>query len=59
LERRVDQHNSGRNKTAKPYRPYVIIYFETLKNRTEAREKEKYFKSGSGREFLKTLVKDS
>lgn len=55
IERRLSQHNSGRNKTTKPYRPFEVIYTETFNTRLEAREKEKYLKSGTGREFLKTL----
>ncbi|MDF1612161.1 GIY-YIG nuclease family protein [Stygiobacter electus] len=55
LERRINQHNSGYNKTTKPYRPFKLIYFEELKDRKEARVREKYFKSGVGREKIKLL----
>ena len=55
IERRLSEHNSGKNKTTKPYSPFKIIYFEECKNRIEARSKEKYFKSGSGKEKLKII----
>ena len=55
LEKRFLTHNSGREKTTKPYRPYKIIYTEKFNNRIQAREKEKYLKSGCGKEFLKNL----
>jgi putative endonuclease len=53
LERRFSEHNSGRNKTTKPYRPFKLLYFEECKTREEARKREIYYKSGSGKEKLK------
>jgi len=55
LERRLGEHNRGENRSTKAYKPFVLIYTETFETRVEAREKEKYFKSGIGKEFLKTL----
>ena len=55
LNRRIEEHNSGYNKTTKPYSPFEVIYFEKLPSRLEARKKEKYLKSGIGKEFLKGL----
>ena len=56
LERRLAEHNGGLNKTTKPYRPFRLIYSEQFETRIEAREKEKFFKGGSGKEFLKNLA---
>jgi len=55
LERRLAEHNGGKNKTTKPYRPFRLIYSEELNTRIQARVREKYFKSGSGKEFLKNI----
>ncbi len=55
LERRINQHQEGYNKTTKPYQPFTLIYSEKCNNRMEARKREKYLKSGVGKEFLKTL----
>ena len=55
LERRLSEHNSGRNKTTQPYLPFTLIHFEEYNTRTEAREKEKYYKSGIGKEKLKLI----
>jgi putative endonuclease len=54
--RRTKQHNEGKNKTTKPYLPFVVILIEDYPSRIEARKREKYLKSGSGKEFLKTLL---
>lgn len=56
IERRLNEHNNGNNKTTKPYRPFVLIYSEEVNTRIEARKREKYLKSGIGKEFLKKLI---
>ena len=55
IERRVNQHNNGRSKTTKPYLPFKLILKEQYPNRSAARVREKYLKSGIGKEYLKTL----
>jgi len=55
LNRRISDHNKGYNKTTKPYAPFKLIYTEEFKTRVEARIKEKYLKSGVGKEFLKSI----
>ena len=55
IERRVAEHNAGKNKTTKPYRPFKLIYSESFITRVEARKKEKYLKSGIGKEYLKII----
>ncbi len=53
LENRIKEHNQGKTKSTKGFRPWSLIYFETRETRTEARGREKYLKSGCGKEFLK------
>ena len=53
LERRILQHNNGENRSTKAYGPFELIYSEAFDTRMEARAKEKYLKSGIGKEFLK------
>ncbi len=57
LERRLAEHNTGENRSTKAYRPFALIYQETSIDRITARKREKYLKSGVGKEFLKSLVK--
>jgi putative endonuclease len=45
IEKRIKEHNSGYEKTTKPYAPFTLIYTEKLATRSEARIREKYFKS--------------
>lgn len=55
IEERIERHNRGYEKTTRAYRPFELIYTEDQATREEAREREKYFKSGVGKEFLKKL----
>lgn len=56
VEKRLKEHNFGQVFSTKGYRPWTLIYVEKCGiNRTEARAREKYFKSGIGKEFLKTI----
>ena len=55
IERRISDHNNGYNKTTKPYRPFRVILVEEYETRDLARKREKYLKSGVGKEYLKTL----
>ncbi len=52
---RLKQHNQGSEKTTRSYRPFKLIYSESFPDRITARKKEKYLKSGVGKEFLKNL----
>ncbi|MCF6308031.1 MAG: GIY-YIG nuclease family protein [Flavobacteriaceae bacterium] len=56
LERRLKEHNNKKNKSTKAYAPWKLIYQEEFATRIEARKKEKYLKSGNGREYLKTII---
>lgn len=55
LEERLKRHNTGTNKTTAPYRPFKLVYTESCIERVEARKREKYLKSGAGKEFLKKI----
>lgn len=55
-ERRLKEHNSGHTKSTKGRIPFELVYSEVYNARIKAREREKYFKSGSGREHLKTII---
>lgn len=57
LDRRLKEHNSKQNKSTKAYTPWRLIYTEQLETRVEAREREKFLKSGKGRDFIKTVIK--
>ena len=53
LENRLKEHNAGYTKSTKGYRPLELFFFETYSTSVEAREREKYLKSGVGKEYIK------
>ena len=55
IKLRVKRHNDGRERTIKFYKPFELIYSEDCTTRPEARIREKYWKSGIGKERLKKL----
>jgi putative endonuclease len=54
IERRIDEHSKGYTKSTKGYRPWELFFFEEYKTRIEARGREKYLKSGIGKEYIKS-----
>jgi putative endonuclease len=53
INKRILEHNSGKTKSTKGYKPWKLVYFEKFETRDEAVLREKFFKTGSGRELLK------
>ena len=54
--RRIDDHNQGRVFSTKGYRPWKLMYLEECGSRKQARQREKYLKSGCGKEFFKKII---
>ncbi|MEQ6124975.1 GIY-YIG nuclease family protein [Pseudotenacibaculum sp. MALMAid0570] len=55
LKSRITRHNNGYERTTRPYKPFVLLFSEEMNTRIEAREREKYWKSGVGKEKLRQL----
>jgi len=58
IKRRINEHNSGRNLSTKPFRPYKLIYCEAFLNKSDAKGREIYLKSGYGRKTINTMLKN-
>ena len=52
-KRRLAEHNRGNNKSTKGRTPYELLFSEDYNTYPEARKREKYLKSGIGRELIK------
>ncbi len=55
LAQRLHAHNSGYERTTKPYRPFKLLFNKEYSTRTEARLWEKYYKSTTGKLELRKL----
>ncbi|MBD3363250.1 GIY-YIG nuclease family protein [Candidatus Dojkabacteria bacterium] len=57
IKKRLRDHNQGKTRSTKPYRPFdKIIILDKLESRKEAREREKYFKSATGRKKRELIL---
>jgi putative endonuclease len=56
LTLRLRQHNTGKTKSTKGFMPWVLVYFESFKTIEEAVAREKFFKTGFGREYIKSKL---
>ena len=50
---RLKLHNQGKTHSTRNRKPFVLLHTEECSSSTEAKEKEKFYKSGFGRETLK------
>ena len=56
LKRRFEQHNNGESQATKSFRPYKLIFYEAFLNKTDAKNREVYLKSGYGRKTINKLL---
>jgi len=56
LAQRLGQHNSGVTKSTKNRGPWTLLYQEPFATRSEAMRRERFLKSGKGREELRSIM---
>jgi putative endonuclease len=56
LKRRVYEHNIGKMKSTKGYRPWKLLHYEQYEDKEKARKRELYFKTGAGREYIQKII---
>ncbi len=59
IQRRLSEHNSGKNKSSKAYGPYSLVHFEEFQSIKEAMAREKFYKTTSGRRKIKQIIAQS
>jgi putative endonuclease len=59
LARRLAEHHSGQTKGGQIIKEFVLFYTEQCSDYISARKREKFLKSGAGREYLDNLEKRS
>ncbi|MBT8178666.1 MAG: GIY-YIG nuclease family protein [Eudoraea sp.] len=55
--RRLKEHNIGKTKSTRPYRPWILVHSEGFSTFAEARKREKYLKSAAGRRWRKVNIR--
>jgi putative endonuclease len=57
VEARFQEHNRGKSLSTRSGIPWELIHFEGFATRSEAVRRERYFKTGKGRDELDGLGK--
>ena len=52
LSERIRRHNAGDSKATKHGVPWILVHSESFATRSEAAQRERYYKSGRGRDEL-------
>ncbi len=56
LKERFEEHSHGFVPSTKDRRPLKLVYYEACLVQNDAIKREKYFKTGFGRRFLKSRI---
>jgi len=51
LKQRLTDHNRGHCDATRPFRPWRIIFYAAFESERQARDFERYLKTGSGKAF--------
>jgi len=57
LQERIREHINGKVPATKYRLPLKLVYYEACLDKDKALQREKYFKTGFGRSFLKNRIK--
>ncbi|RJQ29966.1 GIY-YIG nuclease family protein [Candidatus Parcubacteria bacterium] len=59
LHKRIDSHNNGLSHWSKRGVPWKLIYQEKYLTRSQAMIREKFLKTGAGRDFIYEVTKNN
>ncbi len=58
LRQRLTTHNQRKNFSTAPRAPFSLIYYEAYINKNDVKTREKFFKTGWGRGYIKKILKN-
>jgi len=56
IVKRINEHNAGRSRSTKPFKPWELVYHEEFPDRGEARKRENQIKRYKGGEAFRKLI---
>ena len=56
IDERVNQHNSGKSRYTRGRGPWRLMFYEEYATRGEAMVREKFLKTGRGRDWIKSKL---
>jgi len=57
ITRRLAEHNNGKNKATRSYRPWRMVYSESFSSLSAARRREREIKSWKNREYMERKLR--
>lgn len=58
LKQRFKEHNLGKVKSTKHYKPLKLIFYEAYLSKKDAKRREKYLKTNKGKTTLTIMLMD-
>jgi putative endonuclease len=58
LERRLKEHNQGKSRYTRAYKPWQMFYTEECDSYASARKRELYYKTTTGRRELRKKLEE-
>jgi len=58
LRKRLKEHNDGLSFSTRGRRPLNLIYYEAYRNKNDAMVREKFLKTGWGRNYIQRALKN-
>lgn len=56
LQQRIKDHNNRKVNSTKGYVPYKLVHYEGFNDKTIARKRELFLKTGKGRRVIKNII---
>ena len=58
LQHRFKMHNLGKVESTKKLKPFALVYYEAHLNRYDAVKREKFLKTGWGKDWIKRTLEN-
>ena len=56
IQKRLREHNNEKTSATRLHKPFKLVYAEECTSRSEAMKREKFLKTGKGRDLKKELL---
>jgi putative endonuclease len=59
VDRRIKDHNEGKNLSTKNRRPFKVLYYEAHTSKHDALRRELYFKTAKGKASFRQILREA
>ena len=58
LRKRFTLHNKEKVESTRKFKPFIVVYYEAHNNKYDAAQREKFLKTGWGKNWIKRTLKN-